>query len=335
MRRYSRAEEEQIRALRLVREWTRSGLLDPTQGARLKSQLQVELRRTNPFLRVVLALFTVLVVIAFVALMSMKLMMVGRELQFAATTGVAALACIALADFLVLAFRLYRFGVEEALAVAAVVLLGISGATLTSRLHAGPPGLPPQGLLETIRALIGAAGGLGLYLHFGFVYGALGAIVCVAAVPFQLDLSREVQRVLAAVAMAFVFTIVRSKRLQYRDNYPGDEYGWLQAAAFAGVYIACEPSPPRELGRGRSPRAVLLEYLRRHLDPAARRSRRRRPREGSRAAGCRPCAHARYAAHEQAVPWLAQTHVGSHRAWACARRARDRRSPMVGERSGG
>src|SRR5947199_3901687 len=113
MRRYSREEEERIRALRMVPEWTRSGLLDPTQRERLESELQVELRRTNPFLRVVLALFTVLVVIAFVALMSMKLMMAGRELQFAATTGLTALACIAMADFLVLAFRVYRFGVEE------------------------------------------------------------------------------------------------------------------------------------------------------------------------------------------------------------------------------
>ena len=43
---------------------------------------------------------------------------------------------------------------------------------------------------------------------------------------------------LAAVAIAFVFTIVRSKRRHYGDDYPGDEYGWLQAAAFAGVYIA-------------------------------------------------------------------------------------------------
>src|SRR5947207_9415165 len=140
MRRYSRAVEERIRALRMVREWTRSGLLDPTQGARLESELQVELRRTNPFLRVVLALFTVLVVIAFVTLMSMKFM--RGELQLAAITGLAALACIGLADFLVLAFRLYRFGVEETLAIAAVVLLGISGAALTSWLHVGPRGLP-------------------------------------------------------------------------------------------------------------------------------------------------------------------------------------------------
>jgi len=116
--------------------------------------------------------------------------------------------------------------------------LFISGVELTWWLHAGSPGLPLRGPLATVPALIGAAGGLGLYRRFGFVYAALGAIVCVAAVPFQLEVSREVQRVLAAVAMAFVLMIVRSKRLQYRDDYPGDEYGRLQAAAFAGVYVA-------------------------------------------------------------------------------------------------
>jgi heme exporter protein D len=232
MRRYSREEEERIRALRMVREWTRSGLLDPAQGARLESELQVELRRTNPFLRGVLALFTGLIVTACVALI-MVLLEAHDEVPMAAITGLAALACIGLADYLVLALRVYRFGVEEALAVAAVVLLGISGAALTSWLHLGLRGLP-----EIAAALIGAAGGLGLYLRFGFVYAALGAMVCVAAVPFQLDLSRAVERLLAAVAIAFVFTIARSKRLHYGDDYPGDEYGWLQAAAFAGVYLA-------------------------------------------------------------------------------------------------
>jgi hypothetical protein len=235
VRRYSREEEERIRALGMVREWTRSAFLEPAQGARLEGELHVDLRRTNPFLRAVLALFTALIVTACVALIMEVLDVRGArgEVPMAAITGLAAFACIGLAEYLVLAFRVYRFGVEEALAVGAVVLLAISGAALTSWLHIGLRGLP-----EIAAALIGAAGGLALYGRFGFVYAALGAIVCLAAVPFQLDLSRAVQRVLAAVAIAFVFTIVRSKRLQFRDDYPGDEYGWLQAAAFAGVYLA-------------------------------------------------------------------------------------------------
>jgi hypothetical protein len=217
----------------MVRDWTRSGLLDRTQGARLEGELQVELRRTNPFLRAALALFTALIVTACVALI-MNVLEIRGEVPTAAVTAVAALACIGLAEYLVREFRLYRFGVEEALAAAAVVLLGVSGAALTSWLNVGPRG----GLPAVAAALIGAGGGLGLYLRFGFVYAALGAMACVAAVPFQLDLPVAVQRVLAGLAIACVLKIVRSMRLLYRDDYPADEYGWLQAAAFAGVYLA-------------------------------------------------------------------------------------------------
>ena len=31
--------------------------------------------------------------------------------------------------------------------------------------------------------------------------------------------------------------VVRSKHLRYQDDYPGDEYGQLQAAAWTGLYL--------------------------------------------------------------------------------------------------
>jgi uncharacterized membrane protein len=68
MRRYSPDEEERIHTQSLVREWTRSGLLDAAQGERLGAELRVELRRTNPFLRAGLAVFTALIVAASVGL---------------------------------------------------------------------------------------------------------------------------------------------------------------------------------------------------------------------------------------------------------------------------
>lgn len=215
----------------MVREWTRSGLLDPTQGARLAEEVRVELRRTNPFLRVGLALFTGLIVAASVVLL-ITLLDVHEDRAIAAIAGVAALACIGLAEYLVLEFRCYRFGVEEALAVAAVVLLSIAGAELTSSFHVQPRGMPAIAAL-----LIGAAGGFGLYRRFGFVYAACGSFVCAAAIPFQLDLSAATQRTLAAAAIASVVVAARSKRLKYRDDYPGDEYGLLQAAAWVGLYV--------------------------------------------------------------------------------------------------
>jgi len=231
MRRYSQEEEERVRAQRLVREWTRSGLLEEPQGARLAEELRVELRRTNPFLRAGLALFTGLIVAASVTLLITFLDLRG-DVPIAAITALAALACIGVAEYLVHEFRCYRFGVEEALAVAAVVLLSIGGGELTSSFHFESRGMP-----ATVALLIGAAGGFGLYRRFGFVYAACGGIFCAAAIPFQLDLSAATQRVLAAATIASVLLVARSKRLKYRDDYPGDEYGLLQAAALAGVYV--------------------------------------------------------------------------------------------------
>jgi uncharacterized membrane protein YgcG len=231
MRRYSQEEEERVRAQRLVREWTRSGLLEDPQGARLAEELRVELRRTNPFLRAGLALFTGLIVAASVTLLITFLDLRG-DVPIAAITALAALACIGVAEYLVHEFRCYRFGVEEALAVAAVVLLSIAGGELTSSFHFESRGMP-----ATVALLIGAAGGFGLYRRFGFVYAACGGIFCAAAIPFQLDLSAATQRVLAAATIASVLLVARSKRLKYRDDYPGDEYGLLQAAALAGVYV--------------------------------------------------------------------------------------------------
>jgi hypothetical protein len=232
MRRYSDDEEERIRAQGMVREWARSGLLGAAQGARLGAELGVDFRRTNPFLRAGLALFTGLIVAACVAL-PVAFFELRDEVGIAMITGIAALACIGLAEYLVVEFRCYRFGVEEALAVAAVALLGISGMVLTNWWHTGLRGLP-----AAVGLLIGAAGGLGLYQRFGFVYAAFGGIVCAAAIPFQLDLPATTQRVLAAAAMASMFAVARSKRLKHRDDHRGDEYGLLQAASFAGVYLA-------------------------------------------------------------------------------------------------
>ncbi len=231
MRRYSRDEEERIRAQRLVREWTRSGLLEAAQGARLPEELRVDLRRTNPFLRAGLALFTGLIVAASVTL-PITLLDLRGDVPIAAITGLAALVCGGLAEYLVDAFRCYRFGVEEALAVAAVALLSIAGGELTSSFH-----FETRGVAAIVALLIGAAGGFGLYRRFGFVYAACGGIICAAAIPFQLDMPAATQRLLAAATFASALLIARSKRRKYRDDYPGDEYGALQAAAWAGVYV--------------------------------------------------------------------------------------------------
>src|SRR6266700_73371 len=126
MRRYSQADEESIRAKALVREWRSSGLLEASQAGRLESDLRVNLRRTNSFFRAVLFLFTAVIVTA-----SLWLIMATFPLDYLSEAVVClggAMACVALAEFLVHRFRLYRFGVEEALATASAVSMGLAAA---------------------------------------------------------------------------------------------------------------------------------------------------------------------------------------------------------------
>jgi hypothetical protein len=232
MRRYTDDEEERIHLQGEVREWTRSGWLDAAQGEALAAELRVDLRRTKPFLRAVLALFTALIVAAGVALF-LTVFEVRSHFAIGVIAGLASLACLGAAELLVANYRCYRFGVEESFAVAAVVLLMWSGHEL-----AISPEMARRSMAAVVALLIGSAGGFGLFRRFGFIYAAVASVICAAAIPFQLDLAPALQRSTAAVIITLVFFAVRPKRLQYGDDYPGNEYGYLQAAALAGVYLA-------------------------------------------------------------------------------------------------
>ena len=163
MKRYSNKDEERVRLLALVHEWTQSGLLEAAQSEALAAELRVDLRRTNPFLRGGLALFTLLIVAALVGLVAVSLGLHGKG-AIAALTFLSALACIGAADVLAGTYRCYRFGIEEAFAVASVGLFCIAGGTLS-----------PSGWSEIVALFLAAAGGFALYRRFGFVYAALAA----------------------------------------------------------------------------------------------------------------------------------------------------------------
>ena len=231
MRRYSADDEERVTAQFCIREWERSGLLESSQSARLEAELQVDLRRTNNFLRGVLFLFTGLIVAASV-LLTITVFDLDDELLLATTTGIAGILFFALLECLVSRFRLYRFGVEEAFAVAAAVLLSVSGAAIASTLRGNRPGEFPA----LVALCIGALSAFGIYRRFGYVYAAFAAMICAAGIPFQMALSAEVQRFLVAAMLTLVFVVVRSKRLQNASE-PGDEYGIIQASAWAGLYF--------------------------------------------------------------------------------------------------
>ena len=232
MRIYNDADERRIHAQHEVRSWLRNRLIDDAQAARLEEDLRVDLVRTNIFMRIGLGAFTAVVVAAAV-LLTIELLDLKGDGSIGLITGLSAVVAFIAAEALTRSYRLYRFGVEEGLAIGAVVLLATSAALLSSA--SGKLRVDHQ-----IALWLGAAacGSFVVYRRFGFVYAALSAMTCAALVPFQLSVSDPVQRVAAAAVCGVVFLLIKPKRARLGTEWPGDEFGYIQAAAWIGVYVA-------------------------------------------------------------------------------------------------
>ena len=130
MRIYSASSEETLRARTFLKDWTGEGFLTNAQYERLEKETVSELRTTNIFLRLVLFFFTLISVGAAAAT-------VRRGFSFA---GIGANHWRFLADLRCgllrsrrgrrVPARLYRYGIEEALAVCSVGFL-CAGMQLT------------------------------------------------------------------------------------------------------------------------------------------------------------------------------------------------------------
>ncbi len=123
MRLYSASSEETLRARKLLTDWAGEGFLTKEQYQRLEQETVSDLRTTNIFLRLVLFLFTLISVGAAAALFFVVFLSRPSE----QTTGVFflifAAVCYAAAEVAVSQARLYRYGIEEALAVCSVGFL--------------------------------------------------------------------------------------------------------------------------------------------------------------------------------------------------------------------
>src|SRR5262245_19760613 len=200
---YAPIDEEKIRTQSCVREWTRSGFLDAGQSERISEGLRVDLRRTNPFLRAVLFVFTVLIAAASIALFATTFH-INDNGPIALTCLVSSGICYALAEYLIRRFRLYRFGVEEALAVCAVLLFAIATIALTDRL------IERNTFEQTVAALsAGGIGALAVYWRFGYLYAVIAFLSCLAALPFQFHLTLPVERGLVALILLGTLLIAR------------------------------------------------------------------------------------------------------------------------------
>ncbi len=229
MRIYNSESEEALLARSLLKDWRGEGFLSEEQYQRMEQETVCDLRRTNIFLRLVLFLFTLLIVCAGA----------GMFVAEGKTTGVFLLlfaaASYAGAEFAVSEARLYRYGIEEALAVCSVGFLCLG---LQSTLLSGHSYSLAKGVIGSLVPATGAIFSLWIWRRFGLSYAFLAAMIFVVFVPGHWTSSQSAQHLMVVILYAAGLAGVVAVRPRHCFSYLNDGYSLVEAFLWLGIYLA-------------------------------------------------------------------------------------------------
>ena len=234
MRLYSASGEETLRARKLLKDWAGEGRLIREQYQRLEQETVSELRTTNIFLRLVLLFFTLIIVGATVGLFLEVFLSRSSEQTVGIFLLFFAAACYAAGEVAVSQFRLYRFGIEEALAIFSVGFLCVGMELAFFSGHYSPQ---PHGAQFLVPA-IGAVFSLWIWRRFGLWYAFLAAMIFALFVPGYWTSSHAGQHVIVAVFYAIGLICVAAVRTHHRFDYLEDAYSLVEAFLWLGIYLA-------------------------------------------------------------------------------------------------
>ena len=235
MRAYSATSEEAVHARDLLKDWAGEGFLAEAQYQRMEQETVCDFRRTNIFLRLVLFLFTLIIVGAAAAL----LFVIFLPHSVTQATGIFLLTFAAIsyavAELAVSRARLYRYGIEEALAVCSVGFLcvGMEATFFSDRTYS----LSRNGM-ESLVPAAGAMLSLWIWHRFGLPYASLAAMLFVPWMTGYWTSSHSAQHAIVAAIYAAGLFIVAMVRPPHRFTYRNNEYSIAEALLWLGIYLA-------------------------------------------------------------------------------------------------
>ena len=234
MRAYSASSEETLRARKLLKAWAGEGFLKQEQYQRLEQETVSELRTTNIFLRLVLLLFSLIIVGAAAGLFFVTFLSRPSDQTVGVFLLIGAALCYAAAEFAVSQFRLYRYGIEEALSLCSVGFLcaGIELAFFSG--HYSPPPDRAQSLVFAA----GAVFSLWIWRRFGLWYAFPAGMIFGLFLPGCWTLSHAAQHVIVAVGYSIGLIFVAAVRSRHRYDYLDDAYSLAEAFLWLGIYLA-------------------------------------------------------------------------------------------------
>ena len=232
MRIYSALSEETLRARKLLGDWAGEGFLTKEQYQRLEHETVSELRTTNIFLRLILFLFTLIGVGAAATLFVVVFLSRPSGQTMGIFLLIFAAICYAAAEAAVSQARLYRHGIEEALAVCSVGLLCVG---MQFALFSRSPYSP-----DSLHWLVPAAGAVfsfWIWHRFGLWYAFLAAMMFAASLPRYWTSSHSAQHVTVALLYAIGLLWVTAVRSRHRFDYLEGEYSLVEALLWLGIYL--------------------------------------------------------------------------------------------------
>ena len=235
MRLYSASSEETLRARKLLTDWVGEGFLTTAQYQLLEKETVSDLRTTNIFLRLVLFLFTLISVGAAVALFFKVFLSRPSDQTVGVFLLIFTTVCYTAAEVAVSQARLYRYGVEEALAVCSV---GFLCAGMQAALFGGRPYSSTPDAAQSLVPAAGAAFSLWIWLRFGRSYAFLAAMVFVVFLPGYWTSSHSAQHLMVAAFYAIGLVGMVVVRSRHRFDYLDEGYSLVEALLWLGIYAA-------------------------------------------------------------------------------------------------
>jgi hypothetical protein len=226
VRAYTAADEEALHILKMLKDWTGEGFLEESHRQTMQQDISCSLRRTNGFLRAVLFIFTLISAAA-----AAGLLWIVCSPRYSPAQGTLLLifgaACYAGAELTVAQFHLYRYGIEEGLAVLSIGFL-----------CAGLQALSPKGELAFIVPAAGAIASYLLYHRFGFQYLFFAAMAFAATIPQFWTPSHSAQHLIVATFYLAGLAIVARIRPAHRFDYLGADYSIVETILWLGLYLS-------------------------------------------------------------------------------------------------
>jgi hypothetical protein len=230
---YADESEETLRARKSLKEWAEDGMLSKEQYERLEQETVCDLRITNIFLRLVLFFFTMLGAVAAVWLFFTVFLSRPSEQTTGIFLLIFATVFYAAAEFLVAEARLYRHGIEEALAVCAVAFLCVGlESPFFSAIH------PSWHEIPSLVPAVGAVASLWIWYRFNLWYAFAAATIFGIFLPGYWTTSHAAQHVFIAVLYAAGLIGIAAIRRGHRFDYLEDSYSLAEAFLWLGIYLA-------------------------------------------------------------------------------------------------